>query len=215
MTRFSAALFDLDGTLIDTERLVIDAAIQTLAGRGHRVERSFMVSLVGIAEVEGHRRLCTHLGVDVDYQSFNADWSRAIQHAYGSGIPLMPGVGTLLDILAAQGVPRAVATNSSTKGALRKLGLAGISVHFEHVIGFDAVALPKPAPDVFLAAAAQLRVDPAQCVVFEDSDTGVAAALAAGMVVVHVPDMAPPTRFDAHHRAASILDGARACGLIA
>ena len=121
----------------------------------------------------------------------------------------------MLDILAAQGVPRAVATNSSTKGALRKLGLAGISVHFEHVIGFDAVALPKPAPDVFLAAAAQLRVDPAQCVVFEDSDTGVAAARAAGLVVVHVPDMAPPTRFDAHHRAASILDGARACGLIA
>lgn len=215
MTALAAALFDLDGTLIDSERLVIDAAIRTLTDWGHPVARSFMVSLVGIAEAEGHRRLCDHIGVALDYQSFNEDWSRAVQLAYGSGIPLMPGVEELLADLTGRGIPRAVATNSSTKGALRKLSLAGISAHFQHVVGFDAVALPKPAPDVFLAAAACLGVEPSQCVVFEDSDTGVAAALAAGMVVVHVPDMAAAGRFDAHHRAASILDGARACGLIA
>jgi HAD superfamily hydrolase (TIGR01509 family) len=119
---------------------------------------------------------------------------------------LMPGVADLLALLKAQAVPVAVATNSSTAGAWRKLRLAGIGDAFEVVIGFDAVPLAKPAPDVFLAAAAGLNVAPADCIAFEDSDPGVAAALAA--------DMALPRQTGAHHLAGSILDGARAAGLI-
>ena len=214
MPRYAAAIFDLDGTLIDTERLVIDAALVTLNARGYPVERAFMASLVGVAEAEGHRRLCAHVGANIDYASFSAEWSVAIHAAYGTGIPLMTGVDILLADLAARNMPRAIATNSSTQGANRKMRLAGISDQFHHVVGFDLVLHPKPAPDVFLEAADRLGVNPANCVAFEDSETGVAAALAAGMVVVHVPDMAMPTRHDAHHMATSILDGARACGLI-
>ena len=214
MTRYAAAIFDLDGTLIGTERMLIDTCIQTLARYGHTVSRDFVISMVGVSEAEGFDRICTHIGVRLDPVEFGATWSMANQAAYAKGIPLMPGVDTLLAGLKAQGIPHAVATNSSTAGALRKLGLAGIGQTFEHVVGFDAVTTPKPAPDVFLAAAALLGADPADCIAFEDSDPGVIAALAAGMTVVHVPDMATPRQNGAHHLAGSILEGARLAGLM-
>lgn len=216
MPDFAAAIFDLDGTLIDTERLVIDAGLETLHAMGHPVSRAFMVSLVGIDEAEGYRMLCTHVGVDLTFGPFDAAWSAATRRRYASGIPPMAGVTELLGHLADNRVPRAVATNSTTSGAQRKLAQAGLSHHFDshHVVGFDSVARPKPAPDVFLAAAERLGVAAQDCVAFEDSDTGVAAALAAGMTVVQIPDMLPAGRRDAHHLAASILEGARACGLI-
>ena len=214
MTRYAAAIFDLDGTLIGTEKMLIDTCIQTLALYGHKVSRDFVTSMVGVSEAEGFDRICTHIGVRLDAGEFGATWSRANQAAYANGIPLMPGVAELLADLKARGIPHAVATNSSTAGAWRKLGLAGIGQAFEHVVGFDAVTTPKPAPDVFLAAAALLGADPADCIAFEDSDPGVIAALAAGMTVVHVPDMAVPRQSGAQFRASSILDGARVAGLL-
>lgn len=214
MTRYAAAIFDLDGTLIGTEKMLIDTCIQTLALYGHKVSRDFVTSMVGVSEAEGFDRICTHIGVRLDAGEFGATWSRANQAAYANGIPLMPGVAELLADLNARGIPHAVATNSSTAGAWRKLGLAGIGQAFEHVVGFDAVTTPKPAPDVFLAAAALLGADPADCIAFEDSDPGVIAALAAGMTVVHVPDMAVPRQSGAQFRASSILDGARVAGLL-
>ena len=214
MTRYAAAIFDLDGTLIGTEKMLIDTCIQTLALYGHKVSRDFVTSMVGVSEAEGFDRICTHIGVRLDAGEFGATWSRANQAAYANGIPLMPGVAELLADLKARGIPHAVATNSSTAGACRKLGLAGIGKAFEHVVGFDAVALPKPAPDVFLAAAALLGANPADCIAFEDSDPGVIAALAAGMTVVHVPDMAVPRQSGAQFRASSILHGARLAGLL-
>ena len=214
MTRYAAAIFDLDGTLIGTERILVETCMQTLAAYGHPVSRDFVTSMIGLSEVEGFRRICAEIGVDLDFDDFSAAWSRANQAAYAKGIPLMPGVAELLALLKASHIPVAVATNSSTKGALRKLGLAGINAQFETVIGFDAVPHPKPAPDVFLAAAAGLGVNPADCIAFEDSDPGVAAALAAGMTVVHVPDMAVPKQNGAQFMATSILHGARLAGLI-
>lgn len=213
LPRFAGVIFDLDGTLIGTERLIVDTCLQTLTDFGHPVSRDFLTTLVGLSEVEGFVRICAHIGVALDAKTFNAAWSRANQAAYANGIPLMPGVAELLARLKTAGIPVAVATNSSTAGAWRKLRLAGLADAFVHVVGYDAVPNAKPAPDVFLAAAALLGVPPAACLAFEDSDPGVIAALAAGMTVVHVPDMAVPTQHGAHVRAASLLDGAMAAGV--
>ncbi|OIQ74494.1 fructose-1-phosphate phosphatase YqaB [mine drainage metagenome] len=213
---FAAAIFDLDGTLIDTESQLITTAIQILKQRGHTVTRPFLATLVGVDAFEAHRRLCAHVGAEIDRDAYDADWRTHMLTAFRAGIPLMPGVAELLSHLATRAIPRAVATNSQTQSANRKLAAAGLTAHFApaHVVGYDAVPRPKPHPDVFLAAAHSLGVAPTDCVAFEDSETGVAAALAAGMTVVQIPDMAPARTQNAHHIAASILDGARACGLI-
>ena len=216
MTRYAAAIFDLDGTLIDTERLLIDTCLETLERHGHEVPRAFILSMLGMSGAEGARRLGAYLDHRIDMPAFDAAWSAATDLRYAKGIPAMAGADDLLTRLAARTLPRAVATNSATASALKKLGMAGLTLHFDrdHVVGYDVVPAPKPAPDVFLAAAARLGVAPADCVAFEDSDTGVAAALAAGMVVVHVPDLAHTEPNGAQYRAANLLDGARACGLI-
>jgi len=216
MPRFSAAIFDLDGTLIDTERLLIDTCLTTLNAQGHTVPRDFILSMVGVSGPEGARRLSHYLDHRIDMAAFEIEWEAATHQRYALGIPTMAGADDLLAALAALPVARAVATNSTTASARNKLNNAGLIGHFhpDHIIGYDAVALPKPAPDVFLAAAFRLGVAPERCVAFEDSETGVAAALAAGMTVVHVPDMAPAGQNGAHHRAETLLAGARACGLL-
>lgn len=216
MSTFDAVIFDLDGTLLDTERLFLDAALSVLAEQGHDVGREFMLSLVGISDAEGARRLSARIGPRFDAVAFGAGWSLAARRAFEGGIPLMPGVAEFLDRLDGSAHPRAVATNSSTAGACFKLERAGLLHRFAEaaIVGVDAVPLAKPAPDLFLEAARRLDAEPSRCLVFEDSIPGVTGALAAGMTVVHIPDQTHPAASPAQHRAASLLEGARAAGLI-
>lgn len=214
--RPAAVIFDLDGTLIDSERLVIDAGAEILAGMGIAEARSVLTSLVGVDAEGGMRRLMAHAGPAFDHAAFDTAWNEAARRAFAGALPVMAGAEVLLAEIAALDLPRAVATNSRTQSALAKLDRAGLLHHFDtdHVVGVDAVALPKPAPDLFLEAARRLAAAPQSCLVFEDSDTGVAAALAAGMRVVQIPDMAQPLTRAAHVIADSLLDGARSAGLI-
>ncbi len=212
----AAVIFDLDGTLIDSERVVIDVGAVLLADLGVADARSVLTALVGIDANEGYRRLGEHAGPDFDMDAFDAAWNKAARAAFDGALPVMAGAEILLAELAGRGLPRAVATNSRTKSALHKLDRAGLLHHFgaANIVGVDAVPRPKPAPDLFTEAARRLSVAPEHCLVFEDSDTGVAAALAAGMRVVQIPDMAQPQSRAAHLIAESLLDGARRAGLI-
>jgi HAD superfamily hydrolase (TIGR01509 family) len=165
-----------------------------------------------------HRRrllLGTALGPGFDFERFDTTWRRGIALAYDAGIPLRPGADAVLDGLARRGLPRAVATNTHGANALRKLRASGLAHHFDprHVVTADQVAAPKPAPDLFLEAAARLGVRPHLCLAVEDSLPGATAALAAGMVVLHVPDMVPDLHPGAHHKAATLLEGMALAGL--
>lgn len=208
---FAAAIFDLDGTLIDTERLVMEAGIEAFAALGHDLDPAFMLTLVGVAEDEGRRRIAARFGDTLNLEELDAGWGAATLRRYAEGIPVKPGAAELLGAL--DFLPRGVATNSATASARRKLASTGLATHFAAVVGFDAVPRPKPAPDVFAEAARLLGARPEECVAFEDSDTGVAAALAAGMTVVQIPDLQATGKAGAHHMAGSLLEGARAAGL--
>jgi HAD superfamily hydrolase (TIGR01509 family) len=123
---------------------------------------------------------------------------------------LKPGV---IDLLHAIDLPMAVVTSSGRDEARAKVDRGGLAGFFQLIVSVDDVTRAKPAPDPFLLAAEKLGVDPARCLVFEDSDTGAASARAAGCVVVQVPDMAPSTGPHADYLADDLLAGARMAGL--
>jgi len=214
--RYAAVIFDLDGTLVDSERVILDAGMVALASLGHTPSREVLASLVGTVGDESADVLQSAYGSGFDAAAFDKAWAQAMDQAWTGALDPRPGAPDLLALLDRRGLPRAVATNSRTVTAHESLAAAGLAAYFhaDHVHGRDRVARPTPAPDLFLHAALALGADPAACLVFEDSCTGVAAALEAGMTVVHVPDQRLPAVRLAHHHANTLIDGARAAGLI-
>ena len=206
---YDALLFDLDGTLIDTESVAITAGMAAFAAQGHVVSMAFMHSLVGVDEPTGGRRIALALP-DLDQDALRQDWHRRFVTATESELLLKPGVEMLL---AAGLAPMAVVTSSSQAAARRKLARVGLLDRFVTVVTLDDVTAAKPAPEPYLLAAQRLSVSPARCLVFEDSETGAEAAHRAGCTVVQVPDVVPSQGRWAHHLAEDLLSGARLAGL--
>lgn len=213
---FDAVLFDLDGTLIDTETLVIKAAAEVLDAHGLLHKLDVIHAMVGQTAAQNAPLLDEAFGTGPKRREMEAAWDAAVTHAFNTHIPQKPHADELLSTLTRQGRPFAVATNGQSRNAFINLGTAGLGHHFtpEIVFGRDRVDRPKPSPDLFLAAADHLSAEPARTIVFEDSEVGTRGALEAGMVVVQVPDQKPAQTEDAHFRASTLLEGARLAGLL-
>lgn len=207
---FDAVFFDLDGTLIDTERLAMDATVSAFDEMGFAVDLAFLHQLVGKDLPTGDRLIAVRYPT-LDLSEMNRRVATRMQVDLRSGMPLKPGVLNLLGQIAQ---PKAVVTSSSRTRAIEKIAQAGLTAQFGHLISLDDVSRAKPAPEPYLLAAEWLGVAPSRCLVFEDSEVGSQAAHAAGMRVVQVPDLVPSQGRFAHHLADDLLSGARAAGLI-
>ena len=206
---FSGVILDLDGLLLDTERLQLEIGPAVLRSLGYELEPSFFMRLVGVPQAENARLVNQELNADIDAAVLDAAWNRALYARMLEGIPLRPGVHDFLDTLDRHRLPRAIATNGITARAEWKLEQTGLLGRIDLVVGLDQVERGKPAPDVYIEAARRLTLDPSECVALDDSDLGVRAALAAGMkTVIQIPDMVPSRDLHAHHQAGS-LDMAR------
>jgi HAD superfamily hydrolase (TIGR01509 family) len=207
---YDALLFDLDGTLIDTESIALETGLAAFAAHGQPVSRAFLEGLVGKDDPTSET-LIRDAFPGIDLPAINAAHRAAFGERVEQGLPLKPGAAALL---AASTVPCAIVTSSRRAGAHRKLAIAGIAQSFVHVVTLEDVGAPKPAPDPYLLAAALFGVAPGRCLVFEDSETGAEAAHRAGCIVVQVPDIVPSKGRWAHHLAPDLLTGARMAGLI-
>jgi HAD superfamily hydrolase (TIGR01509 family) len=207
---FDAVIFDLDGTLIDTERLAMAATVAAFGALGLAADMDFLNQLVGQDTPTGERLIAARYPA-LDLADFDRRVSTAMHQELRFGMPLKPGVRELLAQIPHS---KAIATSSSRIRAVEKVEQAGLTTDFNHLITLDDVTRAKPAPDPYLLAAQLLGVAPARCLVFEDSEIGAEAAHAAGMRVVQVPDIVPSKGRFAHHLAKDLLSGARAAGLI-
>ena len=187
----AAVIFDMDGLMLDSERAIIGCLADASRELGHELPEVLWLSMVGHSEA-----VCRHL---LDEAIGEVERDRVLQRSHvlyeavvAAGVPHRPGIIAMLDFLQTRGIPRAVATSTRRPLALKKLKASGLLPHFDAVCTSSDVEHPKPAPDVYLLAAHMLGVDPAQCLVLEDSPTGVRAALAAGMYPIQIPDLLVP-----------------------
>jgi HAD superfamily hydrolase (TIGR01509 family) len=184
----AAVIFDNDGLTLDTEHTWTRAEAALYARYHVEFTLDHKREMLGTSGAKSALAMERHLGQPGRGRELHAEL-RALVHAEldGGGVEPMPGVLELLAALAERGVPLGLATNSGRAFATRALRAAGIYERFDAVVSAEEVERPKPAPDVYLEAAARLAVEPSDCVALEDSETGVAAALEAGMTVVGVP----------------------------
>ena len=187
-----AVVFDLDGTLLDTERAYRAAFLETVAAHKAVLPHGAYESLVGLPTPARRLLLPALLGPGCAADSFfDSYYAARVRHLAG-GIAVKPGAMQLLAWLDAQRIPVAIATSASARTAAGHLDAAGLAGRFHPVVSRDDVARGKPAPDSYLQAAAGLGVPASDCLALEDSGHGVAAAHGAGMMVLLVPDVAPP-----------------------
>lgn len=185
-----AVLFDMDGTLVDSEKLW-EVALQVLYSRlGGELTPAVRESTVGGSAESLMQIIYTDLGLnpDADEMAAHSDWLHDYTaDLFDGGLPWCDGARELLDTLADSAVPMALVTN--TRRALTERALDSIGRHyFAASVCGDEVVRAKPAPDPYQRAAALLGFDPAQCLAIEDSVTGAASAEDAGCPVLVVPN---------------------------
>lgn len=206
-TTIAAVLFDMDGLMFDTERLILRSWQRALADFGYEASEEVFMRSVGRTVAATNQILRAAYGPNFPLETTNNRTGDYVwQEVDANGAPLKPGLLALLDFLETRGLPKAVASSSERASIERLLRSVAIQPRFAAIAAGDEVVQGKPAPDIFLLAASRLGVDPARCLVLEDSEAGACAAHAAGMTAIIVPDLKPPSDEVARLAAAVLPD---------
>ncbi len=190
-----AIIFDMDGILFDTERIAMMGWEKAGRDLGVTGMGEIVPHVLGLNAAASWEFIREKAGDDFPYEEF-----RRIAHDFSfdyfgkHGVPVKEGVVEALEYLKQNDYLTAVGTSTRRVSAMHHFEKTGLKHYFDDFACGDEVQNSKPAPDVFLLAAAKLGVDPSDCMVMEDSPNGIKAAVAAGMTPVMVPDLAQPTK---------------------
>ena len=182
-----AAIFDLDGVLIDTEYLAFKAWQKTLHGWNHELEDADFPAMMGLDANQTVNYIHQRTAIPMGDAVLLAEHDRLMLSVLDGELQPLPGASDLIADLVKRGLPLAIASNSTQEYIDRALKCLHLDHFFNVIASRDAVRAGKPAPDVYQAAAARLGIPPAQCLAFEDSRVGVRSAVSADTRCVAIP----------------------------
>lgn len=192
MSNLRAVIFDLDGVILDSERIYRSCWQRAATDMECEVSDELYARLIGLKDHDAEQLLVQELGADFPMKEFGNRWAGYFEECLEKEeIPRKAGLDRLLDFLESRGLPTAIATSTHRQRALRSIG--SLAQRFSVMVTGDEIEHGKPAPDIFLRAAERLNVPARRCWVIEDSEPGIRAASAAGMTPVLVPDLKVPS----------------------
>ena len=190
-----AVIFDVDGTLLDTERIYMQAWKEAAAEQGYVMPDELLRKTRAVDAKVAAQIFEEEIGNGFSYQKTRPIRVRIAEEIIERESPILkPGVLELLSFLREKGIRLSVASSTKTKTTTEHLQINGIADWFEVIVGGDMITKGKPNPDIFLKAAELLGETPENCIVVEDSPAGIRAGSAAGMKTVLVPDQAAITQ---------------------
>lgn len=202
-TPVTHVIFDMDGLLLDTEKVYLSSITDVLKNHGKEYPDELRVQVMGTIPINTASIIIRELEMDVDPADLLAEFHEN-QIVRMENVPFLPGAERLIDHLHANNVPIAVATSSGQDTfQVKTANYQHVFSKFHHIVLGSAdpeVRHGKPAPDIFLVCASRFddKPPPEKCLVFEDAPNGVTGARAAGMQTVMVPDKIIPVEKTAH-----------------
>lgn len=185
-------IFDVDGTLLNTERIYMAAWKQAGKNAGYDIPDEVLLKTRAISGKAANRIYKEAMGEDFNFMDLHAERVRIAEAIIAEKEDLlMPGVADTLNWLKEKKIVMAVASSTVLEKTVSHLEHARLLSYFDAVVGGDMIENGKPAPDIFLKAAELLHLRPEECVVVEDSPAGIRAAFAANMTPVLIPDCVP------------------------
>lgn len=187
-----AVIFDLDGLMIDSEQLSHRSLNLLLSRFGCHISAEEYRHMIGLDNLQFARYALDRFGLNLSPEQLMEEHHRQLQALMQTELQPAEGLLPLLRRLKVTGLKLAVASNSPISYVENALQIIGVRQDFDCLLGEDLVARPKPAPDVYLAAAEGVGAAPAECLALEDSPVGLRAALAAGIPCVVIPNAYQP-----------------------
>lgn len=193
MKNIKAVIFDMDGILIDTERISFNAFKEVLKGYNYEMSEEFYLTMIGRNVKSIKEVMLSEYGSSFPFDEiYEKKVKIAVETIDRDGVIIKPGVHELVDYLKDNNYRIAVATSTRKERAHYLLEQIGIKDKVDYIICGDQVVNSKPDPEIFLKAAKGIGIKPQNCMVIEDSDAGILAASRAGMTGINVPDMKKP-----------------------
>lgn len=202
--KYKAVIFDMDGLLLDSERLALRLFEQACSAQGYKPDINIYKRCIGSNNAATKDILINSYGKNFPYETINQQWEYLYElETQNSTIPLKKGAKELLQWLRYKQIPTAIATSTTRSLAETKLRNTNIIDYFDFLTTRDQVKNGKPAPDIYHLAMSLVgkcrQLSPAQYLVLEDSNVGVRAGLAAGANVFQVPDIIPADKLFRNH----------------
>ena len=208
--QYQAVVFDMDGVIFDTERLVIEFWKEVAKKHNIPNVEHTCIQCLGTNRVRTREIFLENYGADFPFDPYRAEVTELFNtHYKGVPLPTKPGVRELLSYLQEQDIKVGLASSTAQHLVRDEIGTAGLLPYFQTLVCGDMVEHSKPAPDIFLKACEILNADPTKSIAIEDSFNGIRSAHCAGMTPIMVPDQVQPTdeiRALAYHVMPSLLD---------